>query len=171
VKGGQRHIGDVLKLGPDIIAQIQLLNWTSQVFGIIGVGAGKVSVSALLLAIMKDTQRSWQKIYIWTFCIVLVCGVSISCSILTMSQCRPAAALWDQRITGKCIKPTIMADYGTFTGGMYLPGTIDSLFIKSAYNTFVDASLAILPTTIFWSLNMGSQEKTILCIVFALNVL
>ncbi|KAF4622798.1 hypothetical protein G7Y89_g14226 [Cudoniella acicularis] len=49
-----------------------------------------------------------------------------------------------------------MADFGTFTG---------------AYNTFVDASLAFIPSTIFWSLQMNFQEKFTLSVVFALNVL
>jgi hypothetical protein len=85
--------------------------------GIIGVAAGKVSVSALILAIMQNTHRVWQKVYLWVFCMVLVCMVCISCSVLTFAQCRPAAALWDTRIKGHCIKPSIMADFGTFTGG------------------------------------------------------
>ncbi|OBT54627.1 hypothetical protein VE04_05922 [Pseudogymnoascus sp. 24MN13] len=156
LKGGERHMADVGALGPDIVAQVQLLNWTSQVFGIIGIGAGKVSVSALILTIIRDTQRAWQKIYLWTFCIVLVLCVSVSCSILTFAQCRPAAALWDSRVEGTCIKPTVMASFGIFTG---------------AYNTFVDASLSLIPATIFWTLQMGFQEKMTLTIVFALNIL
>ncbi|KAL1962582.1 hypothetical protein VTN77DRAFT_9375 [Rasamsonia byssochlamydoides] len=155
-KGGERHIQDVVALGPDVVAEVQLLNWTSQVFGIFGVGAGKVSVSALLLAILRNTWRAWQVIYLWIVCIGLVLCVSTSCSILTFAQCRPAAALWDARIKGECIDPKIMADFGTFTG---------------AYNTFVDASLALIPSTIFWSLQMSTQEKAQLSIVFALNIL
>lgn len=40
-----------------------------------------------------------------------------------------------------------------------------------AYNTFVDASLSLIPATIFWTLQMGFQEKMTLTIVFALNIL
>lgn len=116
--GGERHIQDVVALGPDVVARVQLLNWTSQVFGIFGVGAGKVSVSALLLAILRNTWRDWQVLYLWVVCITLEVCVSTACSILTFAQCRPAAALWDARIQGKCINPKIMADFGTFTGGM-----------------------------------------------------
>lgn len=118
--GGERHIQDVVALGPDVVARVQLLNWTSQVFGIFGVGAGKVSVSALLLGILRNTWRDWQVIYLWVVCITLEVCVSTACSILTFAQCRPAAALWDARIPGKCINPKIMADFGTFTGGMSL---------------------------------------------------
>jgi hypothetical protein len=35
-------MADVGALGPDIVAQVQLLNWTSQVFGIMGIGAGRL---------------------------------------------------------------------------------------------------------------------------------
>lgn len=40
-----------------------------------------------------------------------------------------------------------------------------------AYNTFIDASLALIPSTIFWSLQMNKTEKSQLSIVFALNIL
>jgi hypothetical protein len=84
--------------------------------GIIGIGAGKVSVSALLLAIMRSSHRAWQKTYLWTFCVILVCCISVSCSILTISQCKPVAALWDSRIRGACINPSIIAKFDIFTG-------------------------------------------------------
>jgi hypothetical protein len=42
---------------------------------------------------------------------------------------------------------------------------------RVAYNTFVDASLALIPSTIFWSLQMSFHEKITLSIVFALNIL
>ena len=120
VKGGERHIQDVAALGIDTITEVQLLNWTSQVFGIIGVCAGKVSVSAMLLAIIARTQRRWQRYYLWTFCVAIAIGAAISCSILTFAQCRPAAALWDSRVKGVCLDPEIMADFGTFMGGKLL---------------------------------------------------
>lgn len=117
---------DVALLGLDVISDVQLLNWTSQVFGIIGIGAGKVSVSALILAIIRKTRMVWQEIYLWTFCIVLVLCVSASCSILTFAQCRPAAALWDKRVEGHCIDPSIMANFGTFTGGTLIPSRTEA---------------------------------------------
>jgi hypothetical protein len=40
-----------------------------------------------------------------------------------------------------------------------------------AYNTFVDASLAFIPSTIFWSLQITKTQKIQLSIVFALNIL
>ena len=40
-----------------------------------------------------------------------------------------------------------------------------------AFNTFADASLAIIPATIFWQLNNTRTEKIQLTIVFGLNIL
>lgn len=43
--------------------------------------------------------------------------------------------------------------------------------VPSAFNTFADASLAIIPATIFWQLNSTTTEKVQLTIVFGLNIL
>lgn len=156
LNGGEKHIQAVIAMGPAVVSRVQLLNWVSQVFGILGVGAGKVSISVLLLAILRNTRRTWQEVYLWVVGIGLTVGVSVSCSILSVTQCRPAAALWDPIVKGTCIDPKVMADYGTFTG---------------AFFTFVDASLSFIPSTIFFRLQINQTEKIQLSIVFALNIL
>ncbi|KAK2594287.1 hypothetical protein QQS21_007993 [Conoideocrella luteorostrata] len=155
-RGGLQHIEDVGKTGPDNVATVLFLNWLSQVFGIIGVACGKISVSALLLGIINLTELRWQRLFLWTVPILLAALVAISCSVLTFAQCSPANALWDKRVSGKCIDPHAMAGFGTFTG---------------AFNTFADASLALIPATIFWQLNNKTTEKVQLTIVFGLNIL
>lgn len=112
------HIQDVAKTGPDNVTNVLFLNWLSQVFGILGVAAGKISVAALLLAIIQLTELRWQRIFLWIVPVTLASLVAISCSTLTFAQCTPAKALWDQRVTGKCIDPHVMSSFGTFTGGM-----------------------------------------------------
>ncbi|KAK7718337.1 hypothetical protein SLS64_002286 [Diaporthe eres] len=156
VKGGERHVWDVEKLGVDNLAQVQLLNWLSQVFGILGIAAGKVSVSALLLTMLRLTDLRWHRIYLWIVTIGLTSAIAVSCSFLTMLQCSPPAALWDPRIQGKCIDSRVMSGYGIFTG---------------AFNTFADGSLAILPTTVILSLANSPIKKLQLTIVFGLNIL
>ncbi|KAL4892496.1 hypothetical protein BDV59DRAFT_42831 [Aspergillus ambiguus] len=156
VDGGQRHTKDLIPLGKGVVSRVTLIHWTGQVFGILGLGAGKISIAALLLGILGNTRWFWHKMYLWTFCIVLVILTSIACAILTMTQCHPAAALWDSTIKGDCINPSIMANYGIFTG---------------AYNTFVDASLSLVPSSIFFRLQMTQLEKIQLSMVFALNIL
>lgn len=115
-RGGCQHIWDVQKRGMDNLTRTILLNWTSQIFGIVGVATGKISISALLLHIMRDTGWTWQRIYLWTVTIVVTSCVAISCSLLTFMQCRPPQRLWDPRIEGTCIDPKVMAGYGIFTG-------------------------------------------------------
>ena len=107
-------------MGPDRVANVQMLNWLSQPFGIMGAAFGKVSVSALLLNIIGSAQLRWQRYYIWTVTIWLSMLVGISCSTLTFAQCSPARALWDSRVRGKCLPPDIMASYGQFAGSMWL---------------------------------------------------
>jgi hypothetical protein len=113
------HIQDVQKTGLDNVAAVLFLNWLSQVFGIMGVAAGKISVAALLLAIIRLTELRWQRVFLWTVPISLAAIIAIACSTLTFAQCSPAEALWDIRVQGKCIKPHVMSSFGTFTGGEY----------------------------------------------------
>ncbi|KAM3468957.1 hypothetical protein MY5147_007440 [Beauveria neobassiana] len=155
-KGGSMHIQHVAETGADNVANVLFLNWLSQVFGILGVAAGKISVAALLLAIVRLTELRWQRVFLWIVPVTLASLVAIACSTLTFAQCTPANALWDQRVGGRCIDPHVMSSFGTFTG---------------AFNTFTDASLAIVPATIFWQLTNKTTEKMQLTIVFGLNIL
>ncbi|OAA52987.1 integral membrane protein [Cordyceps fumosorosea ARSEF 2679] len=152
--------GDIFMIftmtGPDNVADVLFLSWLSQVFGIMGVAAGKISVAALLLAIIPLTELRWQRVFLWIVPVTLASLVAIACSTLTFAQCAPAAALWDQGVEGECIDPHVMSSFGTFTG---------------AFNTFTDGSLAIISATIFWQLNNTTTEKTQLTIVFGLNIL
>lgn len=116
-RGGLQHIEDVVKTGPDNVATVLLLNWLSQPFGIIGVAAGKISVSALLLGIIKMTELRWHRLFLWVVPITLAALIAIACSVLTFAQCSPAEALWDKRVQGICIDPHVMGGFGTFTGG------------------------------------------------------
>lgn len=110
----------MLTLGLDNLAQVQLLNWTSQVFGIMGVCFGKISISALLLGIIKNSDMHWHRLYLWIVTIGLASAIAVTGSVLTMSQCSPPARLWDSRIEGTCIDPSVMSGYGTFIGCKFI---------------------------------------------------
>lgn len=43
--------------------------------------------------------------------------------------------------------------------------------ITSAFFTFADASLAVIPLTVFWRLRISRLQRIQLCIVFGLNIL
>ncbi|KAH6644813.1 hypothetical protein C7974DRAFT_28274 [Boeremia exigua] len=155
-RGGCMHIWDVQERGVDNLTRVILLNWSSQIFGIIGVASGKISISALLLHIMRDGGWKWQRIYIWTVTVVLTSCVAVACSLLTFLQCSPPSRLWDLRVEGTCMDPEVMAGFGIFTG---------------AFFTFADASLAIIPLSIFSRLRISMLQRIQLCIVFGLNIL
>jgi hypothetical protein len=54
-RGGCQHIWDVERRGVENLTRVILLNWTSQIFGIVGVATGKISVATLLLGIIQDS--------------------------------------------------------------------------------------------------------------------
>jgi hypothetical protein len=172
-RGGCQHIWDVQKRGMDNLTRVILLNWTSQIFGIVGVATGKISISALLLNIMRDMGWTWQRVYLWGVTIVFTSLVAISCSLLTFLQCSPPQRLWDPRIDGTCLDPKVMAGYGIFTGCESVRQLYVNLKMLTliAFYTFADASLAMIPLTIFWKLRISVLQRIQLCIVFGLNIL
>ncbi|KAK5995352.1 hypothetical protein PT974_03756 [Cladobotryum mycophilum] len=157
-RGGLEHMVDLEQTGPDNVAMVMFLNWLSQVFGILGVAAGKISVAALLLSIIRLTELElrWQKVLLWVVPVFLAGAIAIAWSTLTFAQCSPARSLWDERIIGHCIKPKVMWSFGTFTG---------------AFNTFADASLAIVPATVIYQLRNTTTEKIQLALVIGLGIL
>lgn len=122
--------------------------------------AGKVSISALLLNIIRhSTNVDWQKRFIWIFTIGLNVAIGTTCAILVFSQCSPPQRLWDKRVDGTCLDPHVLSRFAMFTG---------------AFNTIADACLALLPMNIIWELGDFSSAKSThvkLTFVFALNLL
>lgn len=171
-QGGCQHIWDVKRRGMENLTRVLFLNWISQIFGIIGVATGKVSVAALLLGVMKDSGWKWRRYYLWVITIFLASGVAISCSLLTLLQCSPPKRLWDPRIDGRCLDQRIVSSYSTFTGCKLSSISSEArALIFAAFNTFAGASLAVIPVTVFWNLRMDKIQKMQLCIVFGLNIL
>lgn len=180
LRGGTRHIWDLEPLGMDNLIKTRMLNWSGQAMVILGVGAGKVSVSALLLSILRHTHLQWQRIYLWTVTIVLTLLIAISCAVLTIAQCSPPWKLWDHRVQDHCIDPHVMASYGMLTSCESTPSrastwyaflTRTGFLAEPAFNTFADASLAVIPATLFWDLSASRFERVQLSIVFSLNIL
>ena len=58
-----------------------------------GLAFGKVSVSALLLLTLRDTQLRWHKLFLWTMTITLVLLINVASSILILIPCSPPEAL------------------------------------------------------------------------------
>jgi len=92
----------------------QRVNRAGQVFGYMGVGAGKVSIAALLLGIIKNASKKvWQRVYLWVICTILVFAMRVCCSILVVNLCslkKDGSMAW-------CMDPDILVMVCTFTGG------------------------------------------------------
>jgi hypothetical protein len=70
-------------------------------------------------------------------------------------QCKPTPALWDPSISGKCWNPDVFNDYSYWV---------------SAYTTFTDIVLAVVPISVFWKLQMPFSTKLGVCIMMGLTL-
>ncbi|KAJ5921251.1 hypothetical protein N7466_009577 [Penicillium verhagenii] len=112
---GERHRADLIPLGDSVVSRVILLNWVSASFGTLSLGFAKASIASLLLAILGPTNWFWHKLYLASVGVGLALLVAVSCAILSLVQCSPPAALWDNTIQVKCIGSNVMADYVIFT--------------------------------------------------------
>ncbi|KAJ5933779.1 hypothetical protein N7454_006108 [Penicillium verhagenii] len=114
INKGERHRADLIPLGESVVSRVILLNWVAESFGTLSLGFGKASIASLLLAILGPTNWLWHKLYLTSVGVGLALLVALSCAILSLIQCSPPAALWDNTIQGKCFGSEVIADYGIF---------------------------------------------------------
>ncbi|EEP78265.1 predicted protein [Uncinocarpus reesii 1704] len=93
--------------------QANRFNWISQGFGIMAANWGKVSVVLFLLRVVDRAKEQKKAFYGGA---ILLTIVNILCVYSYYHQCKPTAALWDNRIKGKCWPPEIQRDYAYFQG-------------------------------------------------------
>ncbi|KAI0550474.1 hypothetical protein F4679DRAFT_542537 [Xylaria curta] len=139
--GGTRHLY-YLKNG--VAKQVTKLNWIAQAFGIIALGTGKLAVGFLLLRLIPPTTR-WRRRIIWALMSLTMIGNSLSV-ILTFTQCRNVAALWDPdvRAVTKCWDPKVQSNFSTFSGSL---------------NSAVDIIFSLIPITLIWKLHLSIQKR------------
>ncbi|KAI9822947.1 MAG: hypothetical protein M1826_000329 [Phylliscum demangeonii] len=148
--GGFRH---VYYLSPDQVESTIKMNWMTQPFGIMALATSKISVALLILRVMgRSTYRRW---FLYAIIGLTFTVNSIGC-ILTFAQCSPPRALWTPSIKGNCWDPSVQTNYAIFSG---------------SWNAAVDFSLALLPITIFWNLNMKLHKRIGLCLLLGTGVL
>ncbi len=82
--------------------------------------------------------------------------VMIVAAIISFAQCNPPRALWEIVPGAVCWDPSIQADWAVF---------------GSAYSSFLDFVLALVPVTIVWDLKMSLQKKIGLCLLLGFGVL
>ncbi|KAF2469581.1 uncharacterized protein BDR25DRAFT_343594 [Lindgomyces ingoldianus] len=116
------------------------------------VAATKTSFSLTLLRI---TVREWHKWFIW-FLMVSTNLVMFTCAFLFFFQCTPVEKLWDWRVEGKCLAPTVVGYYSVFA---------------AAYSVCTDFLLAMCPWLIIRQLQMNRKEKAGVIAAMSLGML
>ncbi|KAI0872148.1 hypothetical protein GGS24DRAFT_491707 [Hypoxylon argillaceum] len=139
--GGTRHLYYLTK---EAAKHVTKLNWISQTFGIVALGTGKLAVGFLLLRLIPPNTR-WRRRIIWVLMIITMTFNSLSV-ILTFTQCRNPAALWDPdvRAVTQCWDPKVQSDFSTFTGSL---------------NSAVDIIFSLIPVKIIWKLHLSIRKR------------
>ncbi|KAI0910897.1 hypothetical protein F4823DRAFT_336321 [Ustulina deusta] len=139
--GGTRHLYYLTK---EAAKHVTKLNWIAQPFGIIALGTGKLAVGFLLLRLIPPNTR-WRRRMIWALMIITMIANSLSV-ILTFTQCRDPAALWDPdvRAVTQCWDPKVQSDFSTFTGSL---------------NSAVDIIFSLIPITFIWKLHLSIRKR------------
>lgn len=94
----------------------------SPVLTILSVTFTRVSICFFLLRIVASGQR-WQR-RTWTCGLYAIMAFSIvtgvPTAIVTISQCKPIAKLWDPLLPGTCWSPNVALYFGDFYGGKFV---------------------------------------------------
>ncbi|KAF7114018.1 hypothetical protein CNMCM5793_006201 [Aspergillus hiratsukae] len=102
---------------------------------------GRAAFVLYLLAILGG--QKWQRIILTALAVLEMIFNSVSI-ILIFASCTPVSMLWDYAAEGTCAPDYIQINWGYF---------------QSVFNTFVDLYLAVVPTYIFWHLNLKLGVK------------
>ena len=166
--GGFRHLAEV---DPENLRQVGINNYILQTFGIFAFGAGKVSVGCLILRVLPpgSVWRRWIILSTIIFVFVFDC-VNV---VLTFVQCSPPRALWEPEIEHTCWDVSVQTNIayggtGEESSSIYKRIGADGTL---AFNIFVDALLAVLPSSIIWTLNLPIRKRVELCILLGLGLL
>ncbi|KAL2048480.1 hypothetical protein N7G274_000392 [Stereocaulon virgatum] len=150
--GGARHL---YYLDPPQIEYATKVTWIENPLGIMAVTTAKMSVAFLILRLIGPSTV-WRKWSLYTSIVLTFIVGALAC-ILTFVQCNPPRALWKppSQVPGaKCWNPKRQADYAIFS---------------SAYFSFIDFFLAVIPSTFVWNLNLKLQKKIALSMLLSLG--
>lgn len=154
--GGCRHLY-YLEMNPAQAIKASRLNWIAQPSTIFALVTGKISVAFLILRIIRRSK--WRRAFLIYAAMIGTFLFSTIAIIITFIQCRPVAALWNPNlvVAGKatCWPPRISSSYQLFNG---------------SWLAFIDLALALLPSTIIWSLQLNLKRKVGISAVMGLGV-
>ncbi|KAK2034863.1 hypothetical protein LX32DRAFT_608051 [Colletotrichum zoysiae] len=112
----------------------------------------KASISITLMRI--TTQKAYH--YILIGLLILCSVVSTTSIIVILNQCHPLERYWDKSVPGTCMKPSSATAMS---------------YISSAVNVITDISVATIPIVLLRHVQMRSQLKFYIRILFGLGLL
>ncbi|GLI82140.1 hypothetical protein PoHVEF18_010541 [Penicillium ochrochloron] len=112
-----------------------------------------ISIAILIVNLLDPNPLRARLLYAMVILQVMIAMISV---FLVFFQCNPTAMLWNPTLNGKCWSPDI------FNGFSYW---------VSAYTTFTDIVLAVVPIMAFWKLHMRTSTKISVCIMMGLTML
>ena len=119
------------------------MNYLSQCFALASICVGKISVSYLLFRIMGPARSRTRAAFLWVLMLLLI-AINVATVGIIFGQCTPTRKLWQPKIDGHCLSPTIQPDYSYFQG---------------SFSALSDLALAVFPTVIIWNLQMKLAVK------------
>lgn len=168
--GGGRHLYYLLQ-HPDQARDVVKLNWIGQPAAIMSLGLGKISVGFLMLRLIGPFVRA-RRVFLWAL-IILTFIFSVVCCTLTFVQCSPVEALWETVPGAVCWEPKVQDNFSIFLGCELTEGSSypRAWLILAGWNSAVDFSLAVLPVSIIWHINISRQKKVGLCTLLGLGLM
>ena len=88
-----------------------------EVFCILSLSFGKISICLFLLRILEQSHGKKKKIFLYFTIGLLVVTAAISLGQL-LGQCNPVSKQWNPIIPGHCADPVIFTKISYFNGGM-----------------------------------------------------
>ncbi|KAL4788211.1 hypothetical protein BJX76DRAFT_316655 [Aspergillus varians] len=145
-----RHLQYVLQDPPSLVA-VGRYSSISQCLAIMACTLGKTSFAVTLLRIVFVRWMSW---VLW-FIIITMNIVTILAALFVFVQCKDPRTNWDKSIVSECWPTYVFTNYSLFVG---------------AYSGAQDFSLALLPWTIVWNLQMRKKEKIGVAVAMSLGI-
>ena len=115
----------------------------------------KISIGFFFLRVCV---KRFQKIIIWVV-VSIVTAYSIYYFFIVIFQCRPVSFFWnrfDGHHEGKCVSSSMVAG---------------STYAHSALSVWADWTLALLPVSLVWGLDMNPRTKISVALILALGAL
>jgi hypothetical protein len=115
----------------------------------------KISIGFFLLRVCV---KKFQKIIIWVV-VSIVTAYSTYYFFIVIFQCRPISYFWnrfDRQYEGKCVSNNMVSG---------------STYAHSALSVWADWTLAVLPISLVWDLDMNTRTKISVALILALGAL